>query len=64
VLSHGQWLQAVWGPDYGDQVDDRRVVVNQLRKKLEPRPSARVYLLTEPWVGSRLHRPPEQDQDF
>lgn len=62
VLSHRQLLQAVWGPDYGDQVDYLRVVVNQLRKKIEPRPSTPVYLLTEPWVGYRLYLPPEQDQ--
>ena len=63
VLSHRQLLQAVWGPDYGDQVDYLRVVVNQLRKKLEPKPSTPVYLLTEPWVGYRLHLPPEQDRE-
>src|SRR5262249_48362144 len=39
VLSHRELLQAVWGPDYGDQVDYLRVVVNQLRKKLEVNPS-------------------------
>jgi two-component system, OmpR family, KDP operon response regulator KdpE len=57
VISHRQLLQAVWGPDYGDQVDYLRVVVNQLRKKIEPRPSSPTYLLTEPWVGYRLHLP-------
>ncbi len=57
VIPHRQLLQAVWGPDYGDQVDYLRVVVNQLRKKIEARPSAPVYLLTEPWVGYRLHLP-------
>ncbi len=54
VLSHRQLLQAVWGPDYGDQVDYLRVIVNQLRKKIEPRPASPAYLLTEPWVGYRL----------
>jgi two-component system, OmpR family, KDP operon response regulator KdpE len=57
VVSHRQVLQAVWGPDYGDQVDYLRVVVNQIRKKIEPKPSSPVYLLTEPWVGYRLHLP-------
>ncbi len=59
VLSHRQLLQAVWGPDYGDQVDYLRVVVNQLRKKIEAKPSAPMYLLTEPWVGYRLFLPAE-----
>lgn len=57
VLTHRELLQAVWGPDYGDQVDYLRVVVNQLRKKIEAKPSAPVHLLTEPWVGYRLHLP-------
>ena len=57
AVPHRELLQAVWGPDYGDQVDYLRVVVNQLRKKIEARPSAPVYLLTEPWVGYRLHLP-------
>ena len=60
VLSHRQLLQAVWGPDYGDQVDYLRVVVNQLRKKIEPKPATPVFLLTEPWVGYRLSIPSEE----
>ena len=59
VLSHRQLLQAVWGPDYGDQVDYLRVFVNQLRKKIEPRPSSPTYLLTEPWVGYRFNLAPD-----
>jgi two-component system KDP operon response regulator KdpE len=60
VLPHRELLQAVWGPDYGDQVDYLRVFVNQLRKKIEPKPSSPIYLLTEPWVGYRLYRPPDK----
>ena len=54
VVTHRELLQAVWGPDYGDEVDYLRVIVNQLRKKIEADPSHPVYLLTEPWVGYRL----------
>jgi len=54
VVTHRELLQAVWGPDYGDEVDHLRVVINQLRKKIEVQPSKPVYLLTEPWVGYRL----------
>jgi two-component system KDP operon response regulator KdpE len=57
TISHRELLQAVWGPDYGDQVDYLRVFVNQLRKKIELKPSSPVYLLTEPWVGYRLNVP-------
>jgi two-component system, OmpR family, KDP operon response regulator KdpE len=59
VLPHRELLQAVWGPDYGDQVDYLRVFVNQLRKKIEKNPSSPVLLLTEPWVGYRLQLPAE-----
>jgi two-component system KDP operon response regulator KdpE len=57
TISHRELLQAVWGPDYGDQVDYLRVFVNQLRKKIELKPSSPVFLLTEPWVGYRLSVP-------
>jgi len=56
-ISHGKLLQAVWGPDYGDQVEYLRVFVNQLRKKLEPNPAKPRYLITEPWVGYRFEVP-------
>ena len=53
-VPHRKLLQTVWGPDYGDEVEYLRVVVNQLRKKIEPEPSKPQYLLTEPWVGYRF----------
>jgi two-component system KDP operon response regulator KdpE len=53
VISHRELLQAVWGPDYGEELEYLRVFVNQLRKKIEPQPSRPRYLLTEPWVGYR-----------
>src|SRR5262249_27764437 len=54
VLTHRELLQAVWGPDYGEEVDYLRVFVNQLRKKIEVDPSKPAHLITEPWVGYRL----------
>jgi two-component system, OmpR family, KDP operon response regulator KdpE len=57
-IPHVKLLQAVWGPDYGDQVEYLRVFINQLRKKIEPDPSHPRYLLTEPWVGYRFLRNP------
>jgi two-component system, OmpR family, KDP operon response regulator KdpE len=62
VLTHRELLQAVWGPDYGDQVDYLRVFINQLRKKIEKNPSNPVHLLTEPWVGYRLQLPETSDK--
>ncbi len=59
AIPHTRLLQAVWGPDYGDQVEYLRVFVNQLRKKIEPDPANPRFLLTEPWVGYRFE-PPDQ----
>ncbi|MGD0920129.1 MAG: response regulator transcription factor [Terriglobia bacterium] len=57
AIPHRELLQAVWGPDYGDELEYLRVFINQLRKKIEPQPSKPKYLLTEPWVGYRFQFP-------
>jgi len=62
-VPHRRLLQAVWGPDYGDEVEYLRVFINQLRKKIEPDPSHPAYILTEPWVGYRLHVSGQDLQD-
>lgn len=56
-VPHRKLLQVVWGPDYGDEVEYLRVLVNQLRKKIEPVPANPRYLVTEPWVGYRFALP-------
>jgi len=53
-VPHRRLLQAVWGPDYGHEVEYLRVFVNQLRKKIEPDPRAPRFLLTEPLIGYRF----------
>src|SRR5438874_9388324 len=53
-LTHRRLLQAVWGPDYGEETDSLRVVINQLRKKIEADPARPKYIVTEPWVGYRF----------
>jgi len=57
TIGHRELLQAVWGPDYGEESEYLRVFVNQLRKKIEPDPASPRYLLTEPWVGYRFSLP-------
>ena len=59
AVSHRELLQAVWGPDYGDQVDYLRVFVKNLRKKVERNPEHPEYIKTEPWVGYRFNGLPE-----
>ncbi len=56
-VPHRELLQAVWGPDYGDETEYLRVFINQLRKKIEPSPGKPRYVLTEPWVGYRFAAP-------
>jgi len=40
TISHRELLQAVWGPDYGEELEYLRVFVNRLRKKIELDPSS------------------------
>lgn len=57
TISHRELLQAVWGPDYGDELEYLRVFINRLRKKIEPQPSQPRFLLTDAWAGYRFHLP-------
>jgi len=54
VVTHRAILKAIWGPNAVDQPEHLRVLMGQLRKKLEPDPTRPRYLLTEPWVGYRF----------
>ena len=55
AIPHRELLQAVWGPDYGDQVDYLRVFIKNLRRKIEPNPEHPEFITTEPWVGYRFN---------
>lgn len=54
AIPHGKLLQAIWGPDYGNEVEYLHVFMNQIRKKIEPDPSKPRYLITEPRLGYRF----------
>ena len=54
VLTHRSILKSIWGSPARDQPEHLRVLMGQLRKKIEPDPSRPRYLLTEPWVGYRF----------
>ncbi len=56
-VPHRKLLQAVWGPDYGSEVEYLRVFINQIRKKIEPDASNPKYIVTEPWFGYRFVMP-------
>jgi two-component system KDP operon response regulator KdpE len=53
-IAHSRLLTAVWGPDYGGELEYLRTFVRQLRKKLEDDPSHPLYLMTEMWFGYRF----------
>lgn len=59
AVPHRKLLQAVWGPDYSNEVVYLRVFINQLRKKIEPEPGKPRYILTEPCVGYQFRMPPK-----
>jgi two-component system KDP operon response regulator KdpE len=56
-LAHAKLLQAVWGAEYGQELEYLRTFMHQLRKKLEDDPSSPEYLLTEPYFGYRFRDP-------
>jgi two-component system, OmpR family, KDP operon response regulator KdpE len=53
-VRHRRLLQAVWGPDCGNEIECLRVCINQLRKKIEADARNPQYIITEPWVGYRF----------
>jgi two-component system, OmpR family, KDP operon response regulator KdpE len=54
VVTHGQLLRAIWGPNYQEETQYLRVYIGQLRRKIEADPSQPAYIITEPGVGYRL----------
>ncbi len=53
VVTHHQLLAEVWGPAHVEDVQYLRVLMRQVRQKLEPEGAPHV-LVTEPGVGYRL----------
>jgi two-component system KDP operon response regulator KdpE len=54
VLTHRVILKAVWGPNAVEQPEHLWTLVAQLRRKIEPDPTAPRYVVSEPWVGYRF----------
>jgi two-component system KDP operon response regulator KdpE len=57
VVTHHQVLREVWGPAHAEDVQYLRVLMRQLRRKIEADASNPQLLLTEPGVGYRLTAP-------
>lgn len=54
VIGHAQILREVWGPAQEKQLDYLRIVVRNLRQKLEVDPGHPRLIVNEPGVGYRL----------
>jgi len=53
VVTHRTLLLAIWGPNSVEQPEHLRVLVAQLRKKIDTENTPH-YIITEPWVGYRF----------
>lgn len=56
-ISHIKLLRAVWGPQYGGELEYLRTYIRMLRKKIEDDPATPEYISTEAWVGYRFRSP-------
>lgn len=54
LVTQSHLLKEVWGPNYGEETNYLRVFMAQIRRKLEPEPSAPRYFITEPGMGYRF----------
>ena len=53
-ITHARLLHAVWGPEYGGELEYLRTFIRQLRKKLEDDAAEPAYLLTDSHIGYRF----------
>ena len=53
-VPHNRLLTSVWGPGYGNEREYLRVLISQLRKKIEADPAQPAYILTESYIGYRF----------
>ena len=58
ALTHDQLLQRVWGPRHAGDARPLRTVVKNLRRKLREETRNPNYILTVPYVGYRMPKPP------
>jgi two-component system, OmpR family, KDP operon response regulator KdpE len=56
-VMHARLLSAVWGPEYGNELEYLRTFMRQLRKKLEDDAAHPKYLLTDSHIGYRFREP-------
>jgi two-component system KDP operon response regulator KdpE len=62
-VTHAKLLRAIWGPEYGTELDYLRSFVKTLRQKVEADTANPKYIVTVPWVGYRFCNPLDESQD-
>jgi two-component system KDP operon response regulator KdpE len=53
IVTHQKLVSVIWGATTGGERECLRVLIGQLRRKIET-PGTPRYIVTEPWVGYRL----------
>jgi two-component system KDP operon response regulator KdpE len=56
-VTHARLLAVLRGPGFGDERSYLRVLIGQLRKKLEDDAANPTYLLTDSYIGYRFREP-------
>src|SRR5260370_32713982 len=56
-VEHSKLLRAIWGPEYGHELEYLRTYIRLIRKKIEDNPTQPEYILTVPWFGYRFCDP-------
>jgi two-component system KDP operon response regulator KdpE len=60
-IAHRVLLKAIWGPEYGEGCENLRVLINQVRRKIEPDPAKPKYVLTSAWFGYCFQYPRQSE---
>lgn len=58
TLSHEDLLEAVWGPEFRDKIDQLKLAILRLRRKVEPGDGAPTLIVSDYGLGYRLAQPP------
>jgi two-component system KDP operon response regulator KdpE len=56
-IEHSKLLRAIWGPEYGHELEYLRTYIRLIRRKIEDDPARPEYIITEPWQGYRFRDP-------
>jgi two-component system KDP operon response regulator KdpE len=63
-IEHAKLLRAIWGPEYGCELEYLRTYIKRLRKKIESDALNPEYLRTVPWHGYRFCDPALAPESF